>query len=427
MFERYEGGERVILVQAYFHSFSEQTDIDEGRELALSAGADIVGTLTCKRSHPDPKHFIGSGKVLELKQMVLNLEAELIIFNHQISPGQERELEKALSCRVIDRTGLILDIFAKRARTFEGKLQVELAQLQYMSTRLVRGWTHLERQRGGGIGMTGPGETQLELDRRLLQTRVKQLQQKLIRVRKTRELGRKARKRSETLTVSLVGYTNVGKSTLFNQLTQSDVYAKNQLFATLDPTLRRVTIEGLGEVVFVDTVGFIRHLPHHLVEAFSATLEETVEADLLLHVVDATHPEKEEMIIQVNDVLEQIGASDMPTMMVMNKIDLDEQYQPHITYDAHDQPVKVWLSAFTGEGLPLLTQALFERLSQHRFVGELFIEADRGGFRAVLHALGAIQNERFEGSGYMVELSIDMETLKRLAQKFKVKLNNCIG
>ncbi|HCB43376.1 MAG TPA: GTPase HflX, partial [Pseudomonas sp.] len=326
-FERHEGGERAILVHLEGLDEQRQEDPQEFIELVRSAGAENAGFLTISRHQPTPRFLIGSGKVDELRALVKASEGELVIFNHTLTPSQERNLERELECRVIDRTGLILDIFAQRARTHEGKLQVELAQLDHLSTRLVRGWTHLERQKGG-IGLRGPGETQLETDRRLLRVRIKQITKRLEKVRSQRDQARRARRRAEIPVVSLVGYTNAGKSTLFNTLTVSEVYAADQLFATLDPTLRRIDLADIGPVILADTVGFIRHLPHKLVEAFRATLEESSQADLLLHVIDAADEERESNVDQVHHVLGEIGALELPMLEVYNKIDLIDGFEP---------------------------------------------------------------------------------------------------
>ena len=325
-FERHEGGERAILVHLEGLDEQRQEDPQEFIELVRSAGAENAGFLTISRHQPTPRFLIGSGKVDELRALVKASEGELVIFNHTLTPSQERNLERELECRVIDRTGLILDIFAQRARTHEGKLQVELAQLDHLSTRLVRGWTHLERQKGG-IGLRGPGETQLETDRRLLRVRIKQITKRLEKVRSQRDQARRARRRAEIPVVSLVGYTNAGKSTLFNTLTVSEVYAADQLFATLDPTLRRIDLADIGPVILADTVGFIRHLPHKLVEAFRATLEESSQADLLLHVIDAADEERESNVDQVHHVLGEIGALELPMLEVYNKIDLIDGFE----------------------------------------------------------------------------------------------------
>ena len=397
-FERHEGGERAILVHLDGQDSEASEDPQEFQELALSAGADMVGFFSVPSSRLTAKYLIGSGKVEELRDQVKAVDADLVIFNHTLTPSQERNLERAFECRVLDRTGLILDIFAQRARTHEGKLQVELAQLDHMSTRLVRGWTHLERQKGG-IGLRGPGETQLETDRRLLRVRIRQIKQKLEKVRSQREQARRGRKRADIPSVSLVGYTNAGKSTLFNALTASEVYAADQLFATLDPTLRRLELGDLGPIVLADTVGFIRHLPHKLVEAFRATLEESSNSDLLLHVIDAHEPERMAQIEQVQAVLKEIGAHELPMLEVYNKLDLLEGVEPQIQRDADGKPQRVWLSAREGRGLDLLRQAVAELLGEDLFVGTLQLPQRLGRLRAQFFALGAVQEEGHDEQG----------------------------
>ena len=400
-FERHEGGERAILVHMEMGQEGEREDVNELKELVLSAGADPVHMIGGARSHPHPKTYVGSGKVEEIAHAVKEHEAEIVIFNHALSPGQERNLEAEFKCRVLDRTGLILDIFAQRARTHEGKLQVELAQLEHMSTRLVRGWTHLERQKGG-IGLRGPGETQLETDRRLLRARITSLLKRLDKVRKQREQGRRARQRAEVPTLSLVGYTNAGKSSLFNRMTVADVYAADQLFATLDPTFRRLEIEDVGPTILVDTVGFIRHLPHKLVDAFRATLQETAEATLLLHVIDASDEKRDDNIAEVNDVLQEIGAMELPTLLVYNKIDRLQDAKPRIDYNADGKPERVWLSALTGEGSELLLQAVQELLGKDMFVQQLCLAPQQGQMRAQLYAHNAVVNESVDEQGNML-------------------------
>jgi GTP-binding protein HflX len=319
----------------------------------------IRGTVEAKRAAPDAKYFIGSGKADELAQMMQASEANIAVFNHDLSPSQQRNLERLLQARVVDRTGLILDIFSQRAQSHEGKLQVELAQLEHLSTRLVRGWTHLERQKGG-IGVRGgPGETQLELDRRMLRVRVKQLREKLLKLKAQRGMQRRARKRSNVMTVSLVGYTNAGKSTVFNRLTKADIYVADQLFATLDTTTHKIYIADCGSVVLSDTVGFIKHLPHALVEAFGATLEEAVQADLLLHIVDTASTNRDEQISQVNKVLAEIGAANVPQILVHNQIDR-VGLMPAISRDEYGRITSIHVSAKTGEGMDLLRMAIAE-------------------------------------------------------------------
>ena len=358
MFDRPKSGERAVLVQVDFGQDAIDERLSELELLAGSAGASVAGVVRAKRRSPDPALYIGKGKAEELGEALRDCEADLVIFNHDLAPGQQRNLERKLECRVIDRTSLILDIFALRAQSHEGKLQVELAQLEHLATRLVRGWTHLERQKGG-IGLRGPGETQLETDRRLLGERVKTLRGKLAKLEKQRGVRRRSRSRRDVLSVSIVGYTNAGKSTLFNTVTKADAYAANQLFATLDTTSRRLYLGEVGNIVLSDTVGFIRELPHTLVAAFHATLEETVGADLLLHVVDSSSEDRDAQIEAVNEVLNEIGAGDIPQILVWNKID-KTRLAPQADRDACDRIRRVFVSARTGEGLDLLRSALTE-------------------------------------------------------------------
>ena len=416
-FERHEGGERAVLVHLEGQDEQNREDPHEFLELVRSAGAEIVDFLTISRYQPSPRFLIGSGKVEELRSLVKAGEGDLVIFNHVLTPSQERNLERELECRVIDRTGLILDIFAQRARTHEGKLQVELAQLDHLSTRLVRGWTHLERQKGG-IGLRGPGETQLETDRRLLRVRIKQISKRLEKVRSQRDQARRARRRAEIPVVSLVGYTNAGKSTLFNQLTESSVYAADQLFATLDPTLRRIELADIGAVVLADTVGFIRHLPHKLVEAFRATLEESSQADLLLHVIDSADEERPSNIEQVNLVLDEIGASELPMLEVYNKIDLLDNFEPQIQRDGNGVAVRVWLSARDGRGLDLLAQAIVERLSEDIVQESIVLEHAEARLRAQFYAAGAVTGERIAGDGRQeLDLRLPRSDFNRLLKR----------
>ncbi len=355
---RVPGSERALLIQVDFGQADLADSLEELRLLATSAGAEVVDTLVAKRGSPDPATFVGKGKVQEIGAVAAAHDATLVIFNHELSPAQERNLERVLQCRVIDRTSLILDIFALRAASAEGKLQVELAQLEHLATRLVRGWTHLERQRGG-IGMRGPGEKQLETDRRLLGVRVKTLKERLARLSRQRNVQRRSRSRRDVLTVSLVGYTNAGKSTLFNAMTKAGVYAADQLFATLDTTSRKVWLPEVGSIVLSDTVGFIRDLPHALVAAFHATLEATAQADLQLHVVDSASHAREEQIVEVNKVLHEIEADGVPQILVWNKADLTG-LPAAVERDEYGKIRRVRLSARTGEGLDLLRQALVE-------------------------------------------------------------------
>ncbi|GAA6144505.1 ribosome rescue GTPase HflX [Thalassolituus maritimus] len=420
-FERPDsGGEEAVLVHVDFPEGANREDINEFRELVISAGADPVELVTTKRDVPHVKTFVGKGKVEEIAEMVRLHDVSLVIFNHALSPSQERNIEREIKCRVLDRTGLILDIFAQRARTHEGKLQVELAQLQHQSTRLVRGWTHLERQKGG-IGMRGPGETQLETDRRLLRERVKSIHARLDKVRSQRDQSRRARQRSDVPTVAIVGYTNAGKSTLFNALTQAEVYAADQLFATLDPTLRRLDIDDVGEIVLADTVGFIRHLPHKLVEAFRATLQEAAEAQLLMHVIDCASPEREGNIEQVETVLSEIQADELPELRVYNKIDLLETATPRIDRNEDGTPVAVWLSAQERQGFDLLRQAISELLGEELFEGNLTLPPADARLRAILYESGGVQSEEYTDNGEsLLNIRMQLQDFKRALSKANV-------
>lgn len=413
MFERPDSGERAVLVHVNFPSETDQEDLQEFIELVRSAGADPVAVLTATRTSPEPRLFVGQGKADEIHAAVQTHEADVVIFNHALRPSQERNLERLLSCRVLARTGLILDIFAQRARSFEGKLQVELAQLRHLSTRLVRGWTHLERQKGG-IGLRGPGETQLESDRRMINARIRMINKRLDKVGRQREQGRRARSRAEVPTVSVVGYTNAGKSTLFNVLTGAHVFAANQLFATLDPTLRRMELPGVGPLVLADTVGFIRHLPHDLVAAFRATLEETCQADLLLHVIDAHDADRRAHIEQVNAVLREIGADDIPQLCVYNKVDLTGD-EPHAERNGEGVIDRVWLSALRGTGLDLLTSALTEYFQGVQVHGWLCLPSRAGAIRSSLYQNGSVLSERVDDRGrWWIEVRMPRCDIDRL-------------
>ncbi|TDB61219.1 ribosome rescue GTPase HflX [Photorhabdus khanii] len=417
MFERYEGGERAVVVHIFFSQDKDTDNLSEFESLVTSANVVPVQIVTGSRKAPHPKYFVGEGKAEEIAEAVQASGADVVLFNHTLSPAQERNLERLCQCRVIDRTGVILDIFAQRARTHEGKLQVELAQLRHFSTRLVRGWTHLERQKGG-IGLRGPGETQLETDRRLLRDRIRQILGRLSRVEKQREQGRQARNKADIPTISLVGYTNAGKSSLFNRMTSAEVYAADQLFATLDPTLRRIGVDDVGTAVLADTVGFIRHLPHDLVAAFKATLQETRQATLLLHVVDAADSRLDENITAVDSVLEEIEAHEIPVLLVMNKIDMLEDFTPRIDRNEDNLPVKVWLSAQTGEGIPLLLQALTERLSGEIAHYELRLPPEAGRLRSRFYQLQAIEKEWIEEDGKVgIEVRMPIVDWRRLCKQ----------
>jgi len=417
VFERPTSGERAVLVQLAVGCDLPADAREELTELAEAAGATVVGFLGGSRASPDPKYFVGTGKAEELKALVAAGEAELVIVDHALSPAQERNLERLLECRVVDRSGLILDIFAQRARSFEGKLQVELAQLKHLSTRLVRGWTHLERQKGG-IGLRGPGETQLETDRRLLGKRIAVLRERLARIEVQRGQGRRARERHEVPSVALVGYTNVGKSTLFNRLTDAGVLQADQLFATLDPTLRRLPLPSGQDAVLADTVGFISQLPHELVAAFRATLEETRSADLLLHVVDADPLERARHIQDVEVVLSEIGALEVPRIMVYNKIDaLPEPPGPRVDRDAAGRVERVWISAVTGEGIDLLLAAIAERLRTDTVHQQLLLGPEDGALRAWLFRNAEVEHDTpTELGGWEMAFSLPQPRWQRLQQ-----------
>jgi GTP-binding protein HflX len=417
MFDRPRAGERAVLVHLVLNGAEGSGELGEFRQLADSAGAEVVGLVTGTRSVPDARLFLGSGKADELRALVDAENAELVIFDHALSPAQERNLERHLQCRVVDRAGLILDIFAQRARSFEGKLQVELAQLRHLSTRLIRGWTHLERQKGG-IGLRGPGETQLESDRRLLGRRIATLNRRLDRIVGQRTQGRRARQKAELPTVSLVGYTNAGKSTLFNELTSSRVYQADQLFATLDPTLRRLPLTGGATVILADTVGFINHLPHELVAAFRSTLEETRNADLLLHVVDAADGRRGGCIADVETVLAEIGAETIPQIQVFNKIDLLADAKPRVERDAQARVRRVWLSAETGEGIDLLLDAVGEHFRGEELFRQVSLGPGDGRLRAWFFANAQVLTETVtELGGWEMAVCVTRIELARLLSR----------
>jgi GTP-binding protein HflX len=414
LIDRPQGGERAVLVHIDFSADDMQEDFHEFEELARSAGADIVAVITGAKYAPESKYFVGLGKAEEIQRCVKAHSADLVLFNHKLSPAQERNMERLIECRVLDRTGLILDIFAQRARSFEGKLQVELALLKHMSTRLVRGWTHLERQRGG-IGLRGPGETQLETDRRLIRSRIKLIAQRLIKVRQQRSQGRHSRHKADVQTIALVGYTNAGKSTLFNKLCGTEVFAADQLFATLDPTLRRLDIPDLGTVVLADTVGFIRHLPHDLVDAFRATLEEVCEADLLVHVVDMSDERVRENMLEVNEVLATIGAEKIPQLIVFNKVDLCTNLEKNIEHIATEQFTRVWVSAQTGQGLNELNKAIEQTLSKNLIHHSFILMPNEGKLRAQLYEKRAVISERIDDEGHChLEVKLALKDFKKL-------------
>ncbi|HET9031692.1 MAG TPA: ribosome rescue GTPase HflX [Dokdonella sp.] len=414
MFDRSKKGERALLLQAQAPGQHDPALLEEFAELARSAGATVVGTLSARLERPNPRYFVGTGKADELRDHKIALDADLILVNHALTPVQERNLEKLTECRVVDRTGLILDIFAQRARSHDGKLQVELAQLRHMSTRLVRGWTHLERQRGGAIGLRGPGETQLEIDRRLLNLRVKQLQKRLDKVEVQRSQARRSRERSALPVVALVGYTNAGKSTLFNAMTGAGVYAADKLFATLDPTLRRIDGLDCGPIVLADTVGFIRDLPHDLVAAFRSTLAEAREADLLLHVIDASDPERDTRVADVENVLAEIGAADLPQVLVFNKIDLLESDVARVEHHEREGSLRAWVSARDGTGIESLLDAIGQALSSERIHRVVEMPATSGRLRARLHELGLVTSEVAGDEGWRIEIDAPRSRIEPL-------------
>lgn len=412
-----ETNDKAVVVHVFFSQNRNLEDLSEFQQLAESAKVEISQLITTARSVPQAKYFVGEGKAQEIAQAVEIHNANVVLVNHSLTPAQTRNLESICQCRVVDRTGLILDIFAQRARSHEGKLQVELAQLKHLATRLVRRKTGLDQQKGA-VGLRGPGETQLETDRRLIKVRISQLQNRLEKVEKQRNQNRQTRKKADIPTISLVGYTNAGKSTLFNQLTQANVYSADQLFATLDPTLRRLSIQDVGTTILADTVGFIRDLPHDLVSAFKSTLQETTEASLLLHVIDCADPRKLENIAEVNDVLTEIKANEVPFLLIYNKIDQLEDIQPHIEYDEQNKPIAVYLSAQSGDGINLLVDAIRERLKNEILHFRLTLSSQEGKIRHHLYRLNCIRKEEISEQGdFLLEIQINkIEWLKLIKQ-----------
>ena len=415
--------QRALIVYVDFYKSTTDDAFSEFVQLVDSAGLDVIGSIKAPRQFPDAQLFVGKGKADEITMQAEELNADVVIFNHPLTPAQERNLENHIKVRVIDRIGLILDIFAQRARSYEGKLQVELAQLQHLSTRLIRGWTHLERQKGG-IGLRGPGETQLETDRRLVGFRIKLINQRLEKVRKQRYLSRQQRKKNDVPVISLVGYTNAGKSTLFNRMSGADVRAADQLFATLDPTLRRVEMDSGRNIILTDTVGFIRDLPHDLVESFQATLEEVREADLLIHVIDVDHEQRQQRIDEVNKVIELIGAENVPQIEVYNKIDKYSEQTARIEMADNYPHVRIWLSSQTGEGLELLQEGIEQQLRQDRKPHYLNLPVTAGQLRAKLFDLGAVrQDDENEKGGWIMEVELEDFRLIKLCEEASLDIS----
>ncbi|WP_075319954.1 ribosome rescue GTPase HflX [Histophilus somni] len=410
--------DKAIVVHVFFSQNKNLEDLQEFQLLVKSANVDILSIITTSRSTPQAKYFVGQGKAEEIAQVVEQLNADIVLVNHSLTPAQTRNLESICQCRVVDRTGLILDIFAQRARSHEGKLQVELAQLRHLATRLVRRKTGLDQQKGA-VGLRGPGETQLETDRRLIKVRITQLQNRLEKVAKQRNQNRQTRRKADIPTISLVGYTNAGKSTLFNVLTQANVYVADQLFATLDPTLKRLPIQDVGNCVLADTVGFIRELPHDLVSAFKSTLQETTEASLLLHVIDVADSRKLENMLTVNEVLSEIKANQVTTLLVYNKIDQVENIQPHIEFDEENQPIAVYLSAQLNQGLDLLVEAIRQKLSHEILHLEINLAAQYGKIRHCFYQLNCVRQEKINEQGeFLLDIQIDKIEWLKLSKQF---------
>lgn len=410
--------DKAIVVHVFFSQNKNLEDLQEFQLLVKSANVDILSIITTSRSTPQAKYFVGQGKAEEIAQAVEQLNADIVLVNHSLTPAQTRNLESICQCRVVDRTGLILDIFAQRARSYEGKLQVELAQLRHLATRLVRRKTGLDQQKGA-VGLRGPGETQLETDRRLIKVRITQLQNRLEKVAKQRNQNRQTRRKADIPTISLVGYTNAGKSTLFNVLTQANVYVADQLFATLDPTLKRLPIQDVGNCVLADTVGFIRELPHDLVSAFKSTLQETTEASLLLHVIDVADSRKLENMLTVNEVLSEIKANQVTTLLVYNKIDQVENIQPHIEFDEENQPIAVYLSAQLNQGLDLLVEAIRQKLSHEILHLEINLATQYGKIRHCFYQLNCVRQEKINEQGeFLLDIQIDKIEWLKLSKQF---------
>ncbi len=414
--------QRALIVHVDFKKSSDDA-FNEFVQLVESAGLQVIGSIRAPRSAPDAQLFVGKGKADEIAQTAEDLSADVVIFNHSLMPAQERNLEAHIKVRAIDRIGLILDIFAQRARSYEGKLQVELAQLEHLSTRLIRGWTHLERQKGG-IGLRGPGETQLETDRRLIGQRIKLIKQRLQKVHKQRHLSRQQRKKNDIPVVSLVGYTNAGKSTLFNYLSGANVVVANQLFATLDPTLRRVETSSGRNIILTDTVGFIRDLPHELVESFQATLDEVREADLLIHVIDVDHEQRQQRIDDVNEVIELIGATNVPQIEVYNKIDNYPEMQARVQLQEDDLNTRIWLSSHSGEGVHFLHEEIERHINQNRHAHFLNLPVTAGQLRAKLFDIGAVRHEdENEKGGWTMEVELEDYRLHKLCEEARLDIS----
>jgi len=415
--------QRALIVHVDINKLKADDAFNELAQLVESSGLDVVASVTASRQSADPRLFIGKGKADEITALAARSDTDVVIFNHSLTAAQERNLERHINVRVIDRTGLILDIFAQRARSYEGKLQVELAQLQHLSTRLIRGWTHLERQKGG-IGLRGPGETQLETDRRLIDQRIKIIKQGLQKIRKQRFQSRQQRKKNDVPVISFVGYTNAGKSTLFNYLTGADVNAEDQLFATLDPTLRRIETPSARNVILTDTVGFIRDLPHELVESFQATLDEIREADLLIHIIDVDHEQRQQRIDEVNKVIELIGASGVTQIEVYNKIDKYPEQVTRIESSENYPYTRIWLSSLTGAGVDLLLASIDQHISQNARPHYLNLPVTAGQLRAKLFDIGAVRHEDVnEHGGWKMEVELEEYRLHKLCEEARLDIS----